>query len=90
MNNLEKNILLSLEESFKTLNVLDIQILDRTNNTLKILVISDDFFHLSIPERVESLTKLLRVKSLNLSLNYAISFQPLTPNEFLENKDDIC
>ncbi len=51
---------------------------------MAIRVIAEGYANLNIPERVEKLTELLRQTSKFISLNYAISFEPLTPSEFSE------
>ena len=73
-----------MSESFKSLTVSQIEIVLLSKPVLKVRVVAEAYANKSIPERVEILTVLLRKKSEELSLNYAISFEPLTPVEFTE------
>ncbi len=71
-------------QSFKSLTVSQIEILVLSKPLLKVRVVAEAYASKSIPERVEILTKLLRNTSSELSLNYAIAFEPLTPTEYFE------
>lgn len=71
-------------QAFKSLAVSKIEILELSEPLMKVRVIAETYASKSIPERVEILTVLLRTFSEELSLNYAISFEPLTPSEFSE------
>ena len=71
-------------QAFKSLTVSQIEILELSKPLMKVRVIAEAYASKSIPERVEILTILLRTNSEELSLNYAISFEPLTPTEFSE------
>ena len=71
-------------QSFKSLTVSQIEIVELSRLLLKVRIIAEAYASKSITERVEILTKLLRENSAVLSLNYAISFDPLTPTEYSE------
>lgn len=82
---MDKNKLLSvMYEAFKSLTVSNIEILELDGPLMKVRVVAEDYAKLDIPERVDRLTELLRKESSVVSLNYAITFEPLTPTEFSE------
>ncbi len=80
----QKQIQSIMMESFKSLTVSQIEIVEFFKPLLKVRVVAEAYASKSIPERVELLTLLLRNSSKELSLNYAISFEPLTPTEYSE------
>ena len=80
----KKQILSVMHEAFKRLTVSNIEILELDGPLMGLRVIAEDYASLNIPERVDVLTELLRNTSPVVSLNYAISFEPLTPAEFSE------
>lgn len=84
----KSQILSVMNEAFKSLTVSNIEILELDGPLVSIRVIAEGYASLNIPERVEVLTNLLRTESPTVSLNYAISFEPLTPSEFSEWYED--
>lgn len=86
---MDKNQILSvMHEAFKSLTVSNIEILELDGPLISVRVVAEGYASLNIPERVDVLTDLLRETSLVISLNYAISFEPLTPSEFSEWYED--
>ncbi len=80
----KKQILSVMHEAFKSLTVSNIEILELDGPLISIRIVAEGYASLNIPERVDVLTDLLRAASPVISLNYAISFEPLTPSEFSE------
>lgn len=80
----KKKLLSIMHEAFKSLTLSNIEILELDGPLLSVRVVAEGYASLNIPERVDVLTDLLRQTSSVVSLNYAISFEPLTPSEFSE------
>lgn len=80
----QSKILYLMSEAFKSLTVSQIEIVELSKPLIKVRVVAEAYASKSIPERVEILTILLRNFSNELSLNYAISFEPLTSAEYSE------
>lgn len=80
----KKQILSVMHEAFKSLTLSNVEILELDGSLMSIRVVAEGYANLNIPERVDVLTDLLRKASSVVSLNYAISFEPLTPTEFSE------
>ena len=77
-------ILSIMYDAYKSLTVSHIEILLSNGPILKVRVIAEAYAKLTIPQRTSQLTLLLRNYSESVSLNYAISFEPLTPSEHSE------
>jgi hypothetical protein len=73
-----------MHDAFKSLTVSNIEILELDGPLLTVRVVAEAYAQLNIPQRVDVLIKQLRDTSKLISLNYAISFEPLTPVEFSE------
>ena len=73
-----------MTEVFKSLTVTKIEIVEHSKPILKVRVIAEGYASKSIPDRVAILTTLLSAGSAELSLYYAIAFEPLTPAEYTE------
>lgn len=83
MNKLSK-ILSVMYEAFKTLTLSNIEISEVNGPSFTVRVVAQDFVTMDIPDRVDILTDILRNKSTKISLNYIITFEPLTPMEYSE------
>lgn len=73
-----------MNDAFKSLTVSNIEILELDGPLMTVRIVAEGYAQLDIPDRVDKLTGLLRDKSSVISLNYAITFEPLTPAEFSE------
>jgi hypothetical protein len=77
-------VLKILNEAFKTLDISNIEMIEMRGPIIKVRVIATGYEDLSFPERSGILTPLIRNTSMDLSLNYLISIEPLTPAEYAE------
>lgn len=85
---MDKQQLLSvMHDAFKSLTVSNIEILELDGKLMTVRIVAESYALLNIPERVELITDLLRKTSAVVSLNYAVSFEPLMPTDFSERYD---